>query len=138
MQTALGTNDHGNTINNMAFNPKGPSSWPVDPSFREAYERYDAAFERKREDRATRGGWFGFLHLPWRKVKPQPQPQVKCSYRTAGREFKGADAFDDTVFVWEIESSFRIAQGMKASRIGTPVLEAAMAKDRGCHRTESI
>ncbi|KAF8581820.1 hypothetical protein K439DRAFT_1392382, partial [Ramaria rubella] len=61
-------------------NPRGELifSSRVDPTFRESYERYRAAFERKREEqkRVMKGTWFSFLQLPWRKTKQQP-PQIQ-------------------------------------------------------------
>ncbi|KAH7882871.1 hypothetical protein F5I97DRAFT_1938805 [Phlebopus sp. FC_14] len=74
-----------------ATNPRGELifSSRVDRSFRESYERYRAAFERKRQERervAALKTWFGWFHLqmPWNKQQLVAQPVVSATQvRTA-------------------------------------------------------
>lgn len=62
-------------------NPRGELifSSRVDRSFRESYERYRGAFERKRQERersAAMRTWLGWLtlHMPWNKQRTAVQP----------------------------------------------------------------
>jgi Spo7-like protein len=126
-------------------NPRGELifSSRVDPSFRESYERYRGAFERKREEqkRATRGSWFDFL--PWRKAK-QPQPQIQLQTPHGG----GASLRGRTPSTTPSSSrrsspapgaaSKGSLRRLKAGRSGTPVLEAPLIKEKESHGTESF
>ena len=69
-------------------NPRGELifSSRVHPAFREAYERYRAAFERKREERereAMGETWWGWLWLlvSFRKTPPAPAPVLSPGVR---------------------------------------------------------
>ncbi|KAF8523670.1 Spo7-like protein-domain-containing protein [Gautieria morchelliformis] len=128
-------------------NPRGELifSSRVEPSFRESYERYRGAFERKREEqkRATRGSWFDFLSVPWRKAK-QPQPQIQLQMPHGG----GASLRGRTPSTTPSSSrrsspapgaaSKGSLRRLKAGRSGTPVLEAQLTKEKESHRTESF
>lgn len=78
----------GSTISNIppTSNPRGELifSSRVDPSFREGYERYRAAFERKREiqRRSIQNQKAWFQWIPWRKqINPSgqvpPPPRIR-------------------------------------------------------------
>ena len=128
-------------------NPRGELifSSRVDPIFRESYERYRAAFERKREEqkRATRRSWFGFLSLPWRKAIQQ-RPQIQIQTSSGGGAGLGGRTPSTTPSSSRRSSP---APGMtpkgslrrgKASRSGTPALEATLTREKESHRTESF
>ncbi len=77
-------------------NPRGELifSSRVDRSFREAYERYRAAFERKRDERerqAAASTWTGWLWLkmPWNHA---PTPTADSSTSTPSRSRVGSVA----------------------------------------------
>ncbi|KAH9982971.1 hypothetical protein BGW80DRAFT_1434175 [Lactifluus volemus] len=70
-------------------NPRGELifSSRVDRSFREAYERYRAAFERKRDERdrqAAARTWSGWLlqKLPWNRAPPAPDSSASTPSRS--------------------------------------------------------
>ncbi|KIJ62077.1 hypothetical protein HYDPIDRAFT_114914 [Hydnomerulius pinastri MD-312] len=109
-------------------NPRGELifSSRVDRSFRESYERYRAAFERKRQERERSAalktwlGWFR-LQMPWNK-QPAVQPvagvaQLRTASSTRGRGTGSA--------VPTPSSSRRSSPMPKASRRGTPSLQSA-------------
>lgn len=128
-------------------NPRGELifSSRVDPAFRESYERYRAAFERKREEqkRATRGNWFGIIPLPWRKAKQQ-QPPVYVqiphggSTSTRGRTPSTTPSSSRRSSPAPGVGSKGSLRRGKASRTATPALEATLAKEKDSHRTESF
>lgn len=108
-----------------AANPRGELifSSRVDRSFRESYERYRAAFERKRQERERSDAmqtWLGWLRfqMPWNKppvVHPLAAPQVRtASLSTRGR---GAGSVFPTP-----SSSRRSSPMTRASRRGTPAV----------------
>lgn len=76
-----------------ASNPRGELifSSRVDRSFRESYERYRAAFERKRQDReksAALEAWWGWLYfqMPWNRQTPaEVVTQVRKTSSNRGR-----------------------------------------------------
>ncbi|KAF8128964.1 hypothetical protein EV363DRAFT_1400215 [Boletus edulis] len=112
-------------------NPRGELifSSRVDRSFRESYERYRAAFERKRQERErsdamqTRIGWLCY-QMPWnrRVVVPSPlaaaaaaAPQVRATSSSARGRGVGS--------VFPTPSSSRRSSPMtRASRRGTPAV----------------
>ncbi|KAF9242256.1 hypothetical protein BU15DRAFT_86853 [Melanogaster broomeanus] len=104
-----------------AANPRGELifSSRVDRSFRESYERYRAAFERKRQERERSGAtktWLGWLRfqMPWNK-RPVADTQVRtASSSTRGR---GVGSTFPTP-----SSSRRSSPMTRASRRGTPAV----------------
>ena len=108
-----------------AANPRGELifSSRVDRSFRESYERYRAAFERKRQERERSDAmqtWWGWLRyqIPWNKrVGGQSLPavgtgQVRTASSTRGR---GVTSMLPT-------PSRRSSPVSRASRRGTPAV----------------
>ncbi|KAH0831029.1 hypothetical protein J3R83DRAFT_13531 [Lanmaoa asiatica] len=105
-----------------AANPRGELifSSRVDRSFRESYERYRAAFERKRQERERSDGmqtWLGWLHfqMPWNK-QPVVHPLAVQQLRTASSSTRGRGVGS----VFPTPSSSRRSSPMtRASRRGT-------------------
>ncbi|KAF8839460.1 hypothetical protein BDN67DRAFT_970056 [Paxillus ammoniavirescens] len=111
-----------------AANPRGELifSSRVDRSFRESYDRYRAAFERKREERersAAMKTWLGWLRfqMPWNKP-PVVQPSAVAQVRTPSSSTRGRGIGS----VLSTPSSSRRSSPMtRASRRGTPALQSA-------------
>ncbi|KAF9219201.1 hypothetical protein BS17DRAFT_789804 [Gyrodon lividus] len=109
-----------------ADNPRGELifSSRVDRSFRESYDRYRAAFERKREERersAATKTWLGWLRfqMPWNKW-PVLQPSVAAQVRTVSPSTRGiGSAFPIPL------SSRRSSPMTRASRRVAPALQSA-------------
>ena len=128
-------------------NPRGELifSSRVDPTFRESYERYRAAFERKREEqkRANRGGsWFGFLTWPWQKAKQQQQQQNMLTPHGGGGLRGQTPSTTPSSSRRSSPAPGTTSKGSlrrgKTSRTGTPALEATLLKEKESHRTESF
>jgi len=112
-----------------AANPRGELifSSRVDRSFRESYERYRAAFERKRQERERSDAmqtWLGWLRyqMPWNK-RPVLHPLTAAApqVRTASSSTRGrgvGSAFPTPT------SSRRSSPMTRASRRGTPALQS--------------
>jgi hypothetical protein len=113
-----------------AANPRGELifSSRVDRSFRESYERYRAAFERKRQERERSDAmqtWLGWLHyqMPWNKrpVLPPLAAAATPQVRTASSSTRGRGVGS----VFPTPSSSRRSSPMtRASRRGTPALQS--------------
>ena len=111
-----------------AANPRGELifSSRVDRSFRESYERYRAAFERKRQERERSDAmqtWLGWLRYqtPWHKrpvVHPiaAAAPHVRTTAFSSTRGRGVASAFPTP------SSSRRSSPMTRASRRGTPAV----------------
>lgn len=132
-------------------NPRGELifSSRVDFDFRESYERYRAAFERKREEqrRAMRGSWFGFLSSwPWRwrraELQQQPQIQLQASHGASlgGRtpSTTPSSSRRSSPAPGAASSSKGSHRKGKASRSGTPALEATLTREKEAHGTENF
>ncbi|KAL4071838.1 hypothetical protein J3A83DRAFT_4236776 [Scleroderma citrinum] len=111
-----------------ASNPRGELifSSRVDRSFRESYERYRAAFERKRQERersAAMETWRGWLYLqmPWNKQESVYQVAVVTQVRkTSSNRGRGTGNAVPTP-----SSSRRSSPMPKPSRRSTPSLQLA-------------
>ncbi|KAI9569184.1 hypothetical protein HD554DRAFT_621126 [Boletus coccyginus] len=113
-----------------AANPRGELifSSRVDRSFRESYERYRAAFERKRQERERSDAmqtWLGWLHyqMPWNK-RPvlHPLGAATTQVRTASSSTRGRGVGS---VVPTPSSSRRSSPMTRASRRGTPTLPSS-------------
>lgn len=111
-----------------AANPRGELifSSRVDRSFRESYERYRTAFERKRQERERSDAmqtWLGWLHflMPWNK-QPGVHPLAAAAapqLRTASSSTRGRGVTS----VFSTPSSSRRSSPMtRVSRRGTPAV----------------
>lgn len=108
-----------------AANPRGELifSSRVDRSFRESYERYRAAFERKRQERERSDAmqtWWGWLRcqMPWNR-QPGAHPMGGAAapqVRTPSSSTRGRGAFPTP------SSSRRSSPMTRASRRGTPTV----------------
>jgi len=116
-------------------NPRGELifSSRVDRSFRESYERYRAAFERKRDERqrlATAETWWGWfmLKMPWSEKLPVPPSPglVNTHTRTlsTSRRGRGTGSTGPTPNSSRRSSpgpaGLRIGGSVRGSRSGTP------------------
>lgn len=124
-----------------AANPRGELifSSRVDRSFRESYERYRAAFERKRQERErtdTTGTWLGWLRfqMAWNK-RPVVHPLAGAQVRTASSATRGrgvGSAFPTP------SSSRRSSPMTRASRRGTPAVCSSDLIPRKLMKQESL
>lgn len=113
-----------------AANPRGELifSSRVDRSFRESYERYRAAFERKRQERERSDAmqtWLGWLHyqMPWNKrLVLHPLGAATPQVRTASSSTRGRGVGS---VVPTPSSSRRSSPMTRASRRGTPTVCAS-------------
>ncbi|KIJ33554.1 hypothetical protein M422DRAFT_35476 [Sphaerobolus stellatus SS14] len=127
------------------YNPRGELifSSRVDSTFREAYERYRAAFERKREEqrRANQKNWFSFLRWPWikaeNKSQQQPVPHIQVQHTSGSGSGRGTRGRGPSITPSTSRRSSpapstgsRSGKKGKASRSGTPLLEAALTTSK--------
>jgi len=111
-----------------ATNPRGELifSSRVDRSFRESYERYRAAFERKRQERERSDAmrtWLGWLRfqIPWNLKQPVVHPLAVPQVRAASSSTRGRGVGS----VFPTPSSSRRSSPMaRASRRSTPALQS--------------
>jgi len=129
-------------------NPRGELifSSRVDRSFRESYERYRAAFERKRDEKqrlaaaATWWGWF-MLKMPWSEKLPvPPSPNlVNTHTRTlsASKRGRGLASAGPTPNSSRRSSPVPMRGGsIRGSRDGTPPVR--LTQDEMCTRSMDL
>ena len=119
----------GSTISSIphTMNPRGELifSSRVDRSFRDSYERYRSAFERKRDERQrlaaaeTWWGWF-ILKMPWSEKLPSPPvggPSGHVRSMSASFRGRGTSSLGTTP-----STSRRSSPAPRATRqrVGTP------------------
>lgn len=111
-------------------NPRGELifSSRVDRSFRDSYERYRSAFERKREERQkldaaeTWWGWF-MLKMPWSEKLPSPPVGGPSSHlRSTSGSFRGrgTSSLGTTPSNSRRSSPAPRVTRQNGSRVGTP------------------
>lgn len=122
----------GSTISSIPHttNPRGELifSSRVDRSFRDSYERYRSAFERKRDERQrlaaaeTWWGWF-MLKMPWSEGLPSPPvggPNSHVRSLSASFRGRGTSSLGTTPSTSRRSSPAPRANRQSVPRIGTP------------------
>ncbi|KAI3603114.1 hypothetical protein WG66_014978 [Moniliophthora roreri] len=125
-----------------ANNPRGELifSSKVDKQFRESYERYRSAFERKREEVARQernARWWGRLMF-WRKAPPPVQPHqhtrtTSISGSTSrGRGSRGGTPPNSAIGTPRSSSPSALTRstGSRSGRMSTPSRSGTIRRDR--------